>query len=210
MRGEVSPAGRARRPSRLLRDRRGVSAVEFALIAPAFCLLLMGGFDTAHSLYMRAVLQGILQKTGRDSTLEDASTTRQSALDARVQSSVKAIANNATVTITRRFYRTFSKAAAAQAEGWTDTNSNGRCDAGEPYQDANRNSVWDKDGGDAGQGGAKDATIYSATVSYPRVFPLWKFIGGSNTTRISATTILRNQPYADQDSYGATVVRNCT
>ena len=193
----------------LVRDRRGVSAVEFALIAPAFCLLLMGGFDTAHSLYMRSVMQGILQKTGRDSTLEDADTVRQTDLDQKVQDSVKAIANNATITITRRFYRTFSKAAAAQAETWTDTNKNGRCDAGEPYQDANRNSVWDKDGADAGQGGAKDATVYTVTASYPRMFPLWKFIGGSNTTTISATTVLRNQPYADQDVYAASVVRNC-
>ncbi|MES2755480.1 MAG: TadE/TadG family type IV pilus assembly protein [Pseudomonadota bacterium] len=195
---------------RLREDERGVTAIEFAIVAPVMCLLLMGGFDTAHSLYMRSALQGIVQKVGRDSSIEGyGQTGSQTNADAKVRNGVKAIANNATITITRRFYRTFSKAAAAQAEVWTDTNSNGNCDNGEPYQDANRNSSWDRDGGDAGQGGAKDATVYTVTATYPRVWPLWKYVGGSSTTKIVATTVLRNQPYADQATYGSTVVRNC-
>lgn len=196
---------------RLGEDRRGVTAIEFAIIAPVFCMLLMGGFDTAHSLYMRGALQGIMQKAGRDSALEGSTgSTSQTALDTKVTNGVKAIANTATITFTRRFYRSFSQAAAAQAESWTDTNSNGTCDAGEPYQDANLNSVWDRDGGNGGQGGAKDTTVYTAVVTYPRVWPLWRYIGGSDQTKIIATTVLRNQPYDTQAAYGASVVQNCT
>ncbi len=194
----------------LLQDRRGATVIEFAIIAPVMGLLLLGAFDTAHSLYMRSVLQGIVQKVARDSALESGTDTdQQTVLDNKVRASVKAIANNATVTITRRFYRTFSDAAAAQAEAYTDTNHNGTCDQGEPYQDENLNNVWDRDGGDAGQGTAKDRTVYTVSLSYPRFFPLYKVIGGSNTTRISAATVLENQPYGDQASYGATVVKNC-
>lgn len=195
---------------RLRDDRRGVTAIEFAIIAPVFCMLLMGGFDTAHSLYMRGALQGIMQKAGRDSSLEGGTaTSAQATLDTKVTNGVRAIANNANIVFTRRYYRSFTKAAIAQAESWTDTNGNGTCDAGEPYQDANLNSNWDRDGGDSGQGGAKDATIYTATVTYPRVWPLWRYIGGSSTTKIVATTVLRNQPYDKQSSYGTSVVRNC-
>jgi Flp pilus assembly protein TadG len=194
----------------LVRDRRGSTIIEFAIIAPVMGLLLLGAFDTAHSLYMRSVLQGIVQKVARDSALESGTDTdQQTLLDDKVRASVRAIANNATVTITRRFYRTFSDAAAAQAEAFTDTNHDGTCDQGEPYQDENLNNVWDSDGGDAGQGTAKDRTVYTVSLSYPRFFPLYKVIGGSNTTRISAATVLENQPYGDQAAYAAPVVKNC-
>jgi Flp pilus assembly protein TadG len=174
-------------------------------------LVLLGAFDVSHTLYMRSALQGIVQKTARDSSLESGTdSTQQTTLDNKVRDQIKALANNQTITITRRYYRTFSKAAAAQAEAWTDTNHNSTCDAGEPYQDDNLNSTWDKDGANAGQGGAKDAVLYTVTVSYPRFFPIQNFVGGSNTTSISASTVLKNQPYGDQATYGSSVVKNCT
>ena len=192
------------------KDERGATLIEFAIIAPVMGLLLLGAFDTAHSLYMRSVLQGIIQKVARDSALESGTVeARQTLLDNKVRASVRAIANNATITFTRRFYRTFNDAASARAESWTDTNTNGRCDQGEPYEDQNRNGTWDADGGDAGQGTAKDRTLYTVSVSYPRFFPLYRVIGGSNVTRIKAATVLQNQPYGDQGSYAAPIVRNC-
>ena len=194
----------------LTRDEAGATVVEFAIVAPVLGLVLLGAFDVAHTLYTRAVLQGIVQKTARDGALEaGASATAQTALDDKVKAQAKAMANNAEVTVSRRFYRTFTEAAAARAETWTDTNSNGTCDGSEPFEDANRNNVWDADGGDAGQGGAKDATLYTVTVSYPRMFPFYNIAGGSRTTKITASTVLRNQPYADQGSYSAMQVRNC-
>ncbi len=196
---------------RLRRDQRGATVVEFAIVAPVMGLVLLGSFDVGHTLYMRATLQGILQKAARDSTLEDSTDANvQTTLDNKIITQVKALANNSTITITRRFYRTFSAASAAKAETWTDTDHNGTCNGGEPYEDANLNNNWDKDGGDAGQGGAKDAVLYTVNVSYPRFFPLYNFIGGSHTTKLSASTVLKNQPYGDQGSYGTMKVKNCT
>ena len=74
---------------------------------------------------------------------------RRTALDDAVRNQIAPLYKDATVTFKRRFYRTFTKAAAAQREDFTDTNSNGTCDNGEPYQDSNNNSSWDADGGDA-------------------------------------------------------------
>lgn len=202
---------RVRRPlARLAGDRRGVTALEFGIVAPVLMMLLLGIFDTAHTLYMKAILQGVVQKTARDSALQTGTAaSAQLALDNKVRASVSAIANNATIAITRRYYRSFAKAAAAAAESFTDTNVNGKCDAGEPFQDDNNNGVWDPDGGDAGQGTAKDRTVYTVAVSYPRFFPIWKMIGGSNVTQMSATTVLENQPYSDQGSYAAATVGKC-
>ncbi|KQN26175.1 hypothetical protein ASE86_08475 [Sphingomonas sp. Leaf33] len=195
----------------LRRDKRGATIVEFAIVAPVMCMLLMGAFDVSHTLYTQAALQGIVQKTARDSTLEASNAAEaQTLLDEKVRDQVSALYKAANITISRRFYRSFTEAAAARAETYTDTNANNTCDAGEPYEDTNGNSVWDRDGGNAGQGGAKDATLYTVTLTYPHVMPVAGMLGLGNTTTVSAKTILRNQPYGDQDSYGAMVVRNCT
>jgi Flp pilus assembly protein TadG len=199
-----------RRPSALRDDERGSTVVEFAIIAPVMGLVLLGGFDVGHTLYMRAVLQGVLQKAARDSALESGSQqTQLDNIDKKIKSQVTALANNGTIEIKRRYYRTFSDVAAARAEEWTDSNGNGKCDAGEPYTDSNLNSGWDADGGNGGQGGARDSTLYTVTISYPRFFPIYRMVGGSNTTRVTAATVLRNQPYADQGAYGTPQVRNC-
>ena len=196
---------------RLRDDTRGAAIVEFAIVAPVMCLVLLAGFDISHTLYTRAVLQGIVQKTARDAGLESGTEQEQSlALDTRVRKQAAALVNNATIDITRRFYRSFTDAAAAKAEPWTDTNKNGRCDNGEPYQDNNLNSVWDSDGADAGQGGAKDAVVYTVTMKYDHMMPVYNLFGGAKQVKLTASTVLRNQPYGDQASYGTAKVRNCT
>ena len=193
-------------------DRRGVTAVEFGIIAPVMCLLLAGAFDMAHSLYMTSVLQGIVQKTARDGSLESGTAaTQQQKLDNRVREQVLALANKATVTVDRRFYRTFSDAAAAKEEKYTDTDKDGLCDNGEPYTDTNNNNVWDADGGDEGEGGAKDRVVYTVTVSYHRLLPIYSFVGLGDTQTITARTVLQNQPYSNQGSYApAGTDKHCT
>ncbi len=183
-------------------QERGATIVEFALTLPVFLILILGLSDTAYNLYMVTALQGAVQKAARDSTLESNDTgTADADLDAKVVSQVQSLYPAATVVPTRRYYRTYSDAAAKQAETWTDTDHDGTCDHGEPFLDANDNGVWDADGGNGGQGGAKDRTIYTVTVTYPRLFPLASFVGLPNTVTVAATTILANQPYDDQASY---------
>lgn len=199
--------------ARLRREEVGGVIVEFAIVAPVMCLLLVGAFDVAHTLYTRAALQGVVQKVGRDASLEtggDAAT--QATLDGRVRNQVKAFANNAEVAITRNYFRTFTHAAAKRFEPFTDTNGNGTCDGpsgatpGEPYEDTNGNERWDATGGNDSQGSADDAVVYTVTMTYPRMFPLHSMIGLSDTTVVEATTVLRNQPFSDQ---AVSKVRNC-
>ncbi|MCW3836862.1 TadE/TadG family type IV pilus assembly protein [Sphingomonas canadensis] len=180
--------------------------MEFAIVAPVMSFLLVAAFDVAHTLYMRSVLQGIVQKTARDATLESGlESDTQTTLDNRVRDQVSAIANNATTTISRKYYRNYAAAAVQQYEPFTDTDRNGRCNNGEPYEDTNNNSRWDNSG-NTGQGNARDAVLYTVSVSYPRFFPVYGFLGGSNSTTVTATTVLRNQPYGDQ---ATPAVRNC-
>lgn len=197
----------------LTSNERGIAATEFALIAPVFCMLLMGSLDIGHRLYMQSVLQGTIQKAARDSSLESGTATAtQTTIDGRIRAAVKDLNRSlvdSDIAITRRYYKTFSTAAAAQAETYTDTNGNSTCDNGEPYTDANNNSVWDRDGGNAGQGAARDITVYNITVTYPHMLPLWKMLGTNSINTVKATTVVANQPYGAQSQYGAATARNC-
>ncbi len=197
--------------SRLRDDRSGATLIEFAIVAPVLCLMLMGAFDVAHSLYLRTVTEGVMQKAGRDSSLETSSAkATQDALDEKVKAQISALVKSAEIDTERRFYRSFAEAKAAKPETFNDTDTNGRCNDGEAYEDANGNNMWDDDGGNAGQGGAKDAVFYTVTVRYDALFPLWRMIGGSQERTVTASTILRNQPYNEQGSYAAPVWKNCT
>lgn len=195
-------------PRRLVRQQKGVTIVEFGFVGPVLILMVMGVLDVGHQLYARSVLAGQMQKAGRDSALETG-TTNGTTLDNSVKTAVLKIASNATVTFKRKSYRTFSDASAAQAEDFTDTDGNGTCNGGEPYEDANNNSNWDADGGNSGQGGAKDVVVYTATVTYPRLFPMAGLIGLPSTVTLTSSTVLPNQPFSDQDLSAATA-RNCT
>ena len=182
----------------LHRDERGISIVEFALISPVFLTLLMGVFDIGHQLYARSVLEGEMRRAGRSSTLESAVTARQNQLDEDVRSQVLRVAGRGgTVDFTRKAYLTY-QAAQAKAEPFIDADNDGLCNNGESFDDWNGNGRRDLDGARTGQGNARDAVVYTARLSYPRLFPMAGLIGWSNDVVIEVSTVLRNQPYGDQ------------
>lgn len=183
-----------RRRQPLTRDTRGATLVEFAIVAPVMILLLMGICDLAYQVYAQAIVNGAMQKAGRDSTIQGAAN-NTAAIDLKVSNMVKNVAANATITFTRKNYDSFS---LIKPEPFTDTNGNGVRDPKECFTDVNGNGTWDADPGVSGQGGADDVTVYTATVTYPRLFPVAKLFGWSSTQTITASTLLKNQPYASQ------------
>ena len=189
---------------RLRDDRRGSPAIEFAICAPVMALVVMGLGDMSHQIYVQSLLDGQLQKAARDSALQGGGA-NTSTIDATVEARVGAIVKNGTWTWSRRSYSNF---ATARAERYDDTNGNNARDAGECFDDVNGNKSWDADPGAAGQGGADDVTVYSATLSYPRIFPFAAAFGGGTYQSVSAKTVLKNQPYASQATQ--TVESICT
>lgn len=191
----------------LLRDQRGVTIIEFALIAPVLLLMLMGLLDLGYNMYTTEMLQGAIQNAARNSSIEGA-TGKEAALDSIVTTAVRAVAPSATLTFNRRAYNSFTD--AGRPEDYTDVDSDGTCNRGEPFEDANGNGSWDLDRGQAGFGGARDAILYTVTVNYLRPFPVVAFIPGQTKDfTLSARTVLRNQPYGKQATNPAPVTRNC-
>lgn len=191
---------------RLRGDREGVTLIEFALVGPVLILMIMGLFDIAHTQYSSSVLHGAMQKAGRDLTLESA-LSRQGTIDALVTSQIEPLMpNGSEITLEKQSHFDFSD--VAQPEEFTDQNSDGRCNNNEPYVDTNDNGSWDADRGRSGIGGARDVVLYTAVVTYPRIFPLYGLAGMSQDVTIEASTVLRNQPFDEQNDR-ITTVRNC-
>ena len=193
-----------RRLRTLVRDTRAVTMVEFAFVLPVMVLLIMGLGEILYQEYAQSILNGALQKAGRDSTIQGAGDDTAT-IDNKVMAMVKTVVRNATGSSTRTSYDNFTQVAP---EPFTDSNGNGVRDAGECFTDQNANSTWDADPGTSGQGGASDVTLYSMTITYPRLFPMAGLAGWSTDATLSASTLLKNQPYASQTT--TTAVTLCT
>jgi Flp pilus assembly pilin Flp len=180
---------------RLQRQDDGATLVEFAIIAPIFFALLLALFDLGQSVYVRSTLNGAMQEAGRNSGLESGFD-NQGTIDQYVADQVHAVTADANIEFKRMNYRDFSQ--VGKPEDFIDANKNGVYDDNECFTDANGNGEWDADMGANGLGGANDVVAYSATVTYERLFPLWNLLGLQPTTQVSATTIMRNQPFSTQ------------
>ncbi|HWT42267.1 MAG TPA: TadE/TadG family type IV pilus assembly protein [Sphingopyxis sp.] len=177
---------------RLRGHQRGTAITEFALTAPLFLLLLMGIFDYSWQFYARQVLQGAVAKAARDSTLEG-NAANQAVLDEKVRTAVKNVFGKATVTFTRQTYDSFD--AVGKPEPFKDKNGNNQYDAGECFEDINANGSWDADRGRTGNGGADDVVLYTASMEFNRILPVWQMLGQPQKTILKQSTVLRNQPY---------------
>ncbi|MXO73347.1 TadE/TadG family type IV pilus assembly protein [Alteraurantiacibacter buctensis] len=182
--------------TRLSACTRGAAIVEFALVAPLFLMMLFAVFDTGMKVYASSVLQGAMQRVGRDFSMEDAYS-RRTELENLIRGQVGSVVPGAQFTFNRRSYFDFGD--IGQAEKFDDINADGQCNANEPFEDANGNGAWDSDRGRSGNGGARDAVVFTATVSYRRLLPLGALVGWPSTEELRATTVLRNQPYDEQN-----------
>lgn len=191
--------------NRLRRDEEGATLTEFGFVAPVLILMIMGIFDMAHSQYTSALMHGAMQDAARDLTLETAGS-QQTNIDQRVIDAVSDVApSTATVTLEKLSHFDFSD--IGEAEEFTDDDGDGVCNNNEVFVDANENGQWDADRGQTGIGGARDAVLYTAVVTYPRLFPMYGLAGMPKNVTLRASTVLRNQPFDEQDR--STTTGNC-
>lgn len=191
--------------NRLAHNQDGATLTEFGFVAPVLILLLMGIFDIGHSQYTSALVNGAMQDAGRDLTLESAGS-RETDIDQTVIDQVtNVVPASATVTLEKLSHFDFSD--IGEAEEWNDDNGDQICNNNEVYVDANDNGQWDSNRGQTGIGGARDAVLYTAIVRYPRLFPMSELAGLPQNVEIRASTVLRNQPFDEQDR--STATGNC-
>jgi Flp pilus assembly protein TadG len=181
-----------RRLAGLGRDKSGATIIEFAMILPTMCMLLMAAFDLGYRAYAASVVQGALHEAGRMATVGGIS---QSQIDARVRARLSDFARRSTIEIRTQSYQEFT--GVSQPEPFTVDNAPFNVvNSGDCWKDFVPNGTRDTDRGRAGLGAADDVVRYEITMSYQALVPVRSMLGWSDTETIRANTILRNQPYA--------------
>lgn len=189
--------------SKFWRDQQGVTVIEFAFVAPIALLLIMGTLELGYQQYASAILNGAMDEAGRNSGLESGPAALE-AIDDKVRETVRNVVPSAQFKFERRAYSDFR--SVNRPEPFEDSKVvNGTRDPGECFVDLNGNGVWDALRGKDGQGGAAQVVQYRTTVTYPRLLPLYNWLGWGNDVTLVSSTTLVNQPYGRPSSSSAGV-----
>ncbi|WP_292621944.1 TadE family protein [Novosphingobium sp. 17-62-19] len=184
----------------LLNDHEGATIVEFAIVLPMFMVLLLSILDIGQMVYGKSVLTGAVHRAARSSATE---TRNFAEADASVLAAIRPVLPGVTIKPTRTSYYDFSD--IGRPEKWNDTNGNSRCDANEVYTDENRNGQWDEDVGKQGsESSANDVVIYRVTASFDPVFKVPFLPSRWSNRTLTATAVVKNQPFGNQTDYGST------
>ena len=180
----------------MVEDRRGVSALEFAIGGPAFLLAMAAVMELGMVMFLSSSLEGGLREASRFGLTgyTPAGTTRQQVIQDIVAENTFGLVDPAALQISYMVYPSFD--TIGQPEPYDDTApANGSYDPGETYQDINGNGQWDADMGAAGVGGPGDIVVYTVRFDWPLLTPIFDpFIGG-RTLPLEASVAVRNEPY---------------
>ena len=176
-------------------DNRGATLVEFGIIALPLSLVIMGIADLGYQSYLNAVTKGVLDRAARAASVGSMSSTQ---IDTFINQQMAAImSKKATISTVKKSYYNFSRIGKPE-KILTDTAPIGTYNSGDCFEDANSNGTYDTDTGAGGLGSADDIVYYQVTVSMPRLFPMAKLLGWSDTQSSTSSAIIRNQPWANQ------------
>lgn len=183
--------------SRLLRNDRGIAAVEFAFVAPIMILMICGFMEYAHVSSARSTLEAATMRAARAVSATDCPDERDEIMMGIITNGMKTVpsANGGVVDIVTKSYGG-SFGDVGEPEPFDDLNDNGKWDEGESYTDVNGNGKHDNDMGKTGSIGAAGQVVsYNATF---QVASLFNFIAleynGSSVYEIEASTVIRNEP----------------
>ena len=190
-------------------DQRGATLIEFALVTVPFLVLFMGTLDMGYQAYLRSLAFGVLEQAARRSAVGGVTEAQTIAyikeqMAGFLPAAVAADPNS--VVVTPSSYSDFGSITRGERIVG-DTAPVGTYNSTDCYEDRNGNGRWDAvSTGSANAGGADDVAYYQVTVTVPRIAPIDGLIPGMpRNLVVSAKTLIRNQPYAQQ-----TVLVRCT
>jgi Flp pilus assembly protein TadG len=184
----------ARQLRRLARNNDGAAALEFALVLPPLCLILVGMFEMSMLMFTQASMEGALREAARfgmTGSVPDPAT-RQTQILAIIKKDTFDMLTNPTISYL--IYNSFNNVGAP--EPFTDTNGNGTRDSGESYTDVNSNAQWDADQGKGGVGASAQIVQYTVQYDWKVITPFMAPIFGNNgKVHLKASIVLRNEPW---------------
>lgn len=177
-------------------DQDGVTAIEFAIIAPVFLLFILGIIEFGIIMMVYNVMEGataISSRLGKTGYAESGKTREQTILDA-VAARGGSLIDADKLILTSKFYKQYDQ--INDPEPYIDANHNGQYNTGESYTDVNGNGHWDADMGSSGYGSSGDVVVY--TISYPWSVTtpiLQNLIGTHGIYTITTHAVVKNEPY---------------
>lgn len=174
----------------------GVTAIEFAVVAPVMCLLISGIIEFAIIMMVYNVMEGATansSRTGRTGFVEVGTTRQQTILDS-ITTRAGSLLDPLKLSVVTKYYKQYDQ--INDPESYIDANTNGQYDAGESFTDTNGNGMWDADMGQSGYGSAGDIVVY--TVSYPWIVStpiVSDLISSNGIFTITTHAVVKNEPY---------------
>ena len=199
--------------SGFLRDRRGIVAIEFAVVVPLVLLMMTGTYslvmlhlggvalEGGTAAAARAAITGALPASGtREEAIREIITRHvcpNSLGDGDVcywAATLGGADGEMAEPLEVQTLAYVDPRNIGRPEPFTDTNANGVRDDGETFTDVNGNGGWDPDMGTASAGGSGDHVLYDVrmqqAVRHPLLIPI---LGNAVTHR--AQLVVRNEPY---------------
>ena len=178
---------------RLIRDSRGAAAVQFAVLAPALLLLVIGSFEVAILLFVSGTMELAVLAASRAGItgFTEEGESREERIRGVILDRTHGFVDMDQTTIRTMVYESFDQ--IGQPEPFTDTNGNDVLDAGEEFDDVNGNGEWDDDMGAAGLGGPGDIVLYDIEYVTGAITRLFEPIFGRVVHH--AAVAVRNEPF---------------
>lgn len=174
----------------------GVSAIEFALIAPVLMLLIFGIIEYSLIMVVYNVMESstaISSRLGKTGYAESGMTRAETIIHDITRRAGTVIDPNE-LTVTSKFYKQYDQ--INDPEPFVDANLNGNYDGGETYTDINGNSQWDADMGASGYGSAGDVVVYQVSYPWNVTTPIMReLIGTNGIYTVTTHAVVKNEPY---------------
>ena len=178
------------------RNRKGATAVEFALVFVPLITLLTGGIEAGNMAYARSVIEGSLRVASRMATTGQYSS---GDIDAFVTRQVGTLGiAPADISITRKSYSSFNSVGKPEPITSDVPPLGGTPGHGDCFIDLNGDGQWSADAGSVGNGQSEDILYYGVVAQYT---PLFSFLattfgnGATGKIPLSANTVVKNEPY---------------
>lgn len=179
-----------------LKATEGVSAIQFAILAPVFITAVVSGVQVGIVLIIENALEGAAREASRFAIVDANEETAASILAVVVEKATTlsgGIIRPEHLSITVKSYDEISE--LGRPEPYEDSNGDGAYTLGEVYEDINNNGQWDADRGVSGSFGKPGAAvIYEIQYRYDTVIPIFHF---NPIVNVTARTVVVNEDYIE-------------
>jgi hypothetical protein len=173
----------------VLGSSAGTAMIEFALLLPVFCLIVMGTMEVGYKIYAVSVSNGAIREAARMASTGEFTGVQ---IDAEVKKRIQSFRSDANIVIVKKAYSDFTGVGLPEPVTSGSIESGTYC-----FQDVNKNGSRDDDLGTSGLGGAEDIIYYEVATSYPTLFKFnEKVLKFPSINTVKLNTIVSNEPFA--------------